>query len=102
MNVGSKRWIKEESFIVEKRDETLNWSGYEDGSHFRCHLCGDRLVEGMIARFIFLNKKGRHIKGLGNVFVCGDCDGEDVHKRLQIHAEGAKRYWWLDNGFDYE
>jgi hypothetical protein len=101
MRVGSGNFIKEEPFIVTKRDEKLNWNGFRDGSHFRCTLCGDHLVEGMIARLVFLNKKGKHINGLGNVFVCGPCDGSDVWDRLKSHAEGAKAYWWL-RGRDVE
>lgn len=102
MLIGSGNFIKEEPFIVTKKDETLNWSGCRDGKYFRCHLCGDYLKEGMVARFVFLNKKDKHIKGLGNVFVCGSCDGTDVWDRLKAHAEGAKAYWWLrDQDFEH-
>lgn len=95
MRQGSKGFTDEKPFVVTEEDTKLPWSGHKDGSCFRCTLCGNYLLRGMVVRWIFLNKKGRMIPGMGNAFVCYSCDGEDILKKLRIHAEKAKAYWWI-------
>ncbi len=56
-----------------KEDLTAPWSGFKDGSHFYCKLCGYSFEEGDGWRWIYAGKKA-----LPNLLVCAHCDGEDV------------------------
>lgn len=61
---------------VTKEDLTAPWSGFKDGSHFYCNLCGTSFQEGEIWRWVYAGKKA-----LPNFKVCSNCDGDDVLER---------------------
>ena len=64
--------------LVTKEDLTAPWSGYRDGSHFYCHICGHSFIEGDTWRWIFAGGKGMH-----NLMVCGNCDSDSVLDRWE-------------------
>ncbi len=69
--------------IVTKEDLTAAWSGYRDGSHFYCSLCGTSFKEGDIWRWVYAGKKT-----MLNFMVCSSCDNGDVlGKWVSLHAE---------------
>jgi len=80
--------------VVTTDDLAAHWSGYKDGSHFRCYLCGHKFKLGDTWRWVYDNDgDGAHA---GNFMVCSDCDGPDVRTRWKYHVQYIKRTaWWL-------
>jgi len=80
--------------IATKDDLIAPWSGYKDGSHFYCNLCGRSFIEGDTWRWVYAGKIG-----LVNFKVCSNCDGDDVldkWKKLweewEVLAQGKFRF----------
>lgn len=82
------------------------WGGFNKGLHFRCYLCGHKFQVGDQWRWVYSNGKcfvdpATYKKwGLGNLIVCGKCDGtndEVLDKWVKANIEARVRFWWLIN-----
>lgn len=89
--------------IVTEEDLKAPWSGYRDGSHFRCYLCGWKFELGDQWRFVysasrtFVSPFDNKTFGLSNVFVCGECDDTNekvLDKWVAAHEELYTKFWW--------
>lgn len=76
-------------WVVQEGDPQKPWSGYKDGSSFRCIMCGHKFVVGDYIRWV----AGQ---GTQNFFVCEKDDSGDVAKRYaQKEKDSHDEYWWL-------
>ena len=62
--------------VVTKEDLVAPWSGFKDGSHFYCYICGYSFEEGDTWRWVYA---GKHRKP--NLMVCENCDSDVVLER---------------------
>ena len=89
--------------LVATEKHCKSWGGSrENGSKFRCYLCGHKFVVGDVWRFQYVND----IKGAyGNPLVCENCD-EGHEKTRKKWVKLCKQYesdkfWWFRHTHSY-
>lgn len=79
--------------IATKEDLIAPWSGYKDGTHFYCYLCGYSFEEGDQWRWIYAGK--HHAP---NIMVCENCDNGNNELILQAWDKIWEEWEELSHG----
>lgn len=89
-------------FVVSSEDTKQGWAGGENGSRFRCNLCGHKFVSGDGCRFQYMGYEtyighDRKKYGVPNILVCDPCDGPEVINDWinTIMEFNSDRFWSL-------
>ena len=78
------RFTNQEPRIATKEECEAPWSGYRDGSRFRCRLCGHKFQVGDQWRWVYG-------KEAGNFMVCSNCDtGDNEDLKAKVTAAWAR------------
>lgn len=80
---GGMSFTNQKQRVVTKEDLIAPWSGYKNGSHFYCRLCGSKFKVGDKWRWVFAGS----IKRV-NLMVCEACDNGDVLEKWDK--------WWKE------